>query len=167
MIEGLNESLKYAYRGMAERSRDLAIDSASKCLDTKKDTLEHISAHTKGIVEDWQTAMTGCDEIIGKTTGFPALNDYFRLTKNSLVVIGARPSNAKTALGVNISLGACRDGASGIFFSAEMSTKALTERTLCTAGTVRVSRSNYQRYYRIRVGIQGKERLLRICNTFP
>ena len=67
----------------------------------------------------------------GLKTGYPKLDDIVGgLRKGEYILLGARPSIGKTALGVNIAEQMLVQNKSVAFFSFEMSTRQLTERLL-------------------------------------
>jgi replicative DNA helicase len=82
------------------------------------------------------------DGVTGITTGFTDLDRIlFGLHPGDLVVLAARPSMGKTALGLNIAQNAAIIAGVGVgVFSLEMGREQLTSRMLCTQGMVDAAR---------------------------
>lgn len=85
-----------------------------------KKTFEHLSSiknHAKGIT--------------GITTGFKRLDELTSgFQRGDLIVLAARPSMGKTAIALDLTSSAAREGAVIGFFSLEMSAEQLTTRLL-------------------------------------
>ncbi len=80
--------------------------------------------------------------VTGLATGFTDLDRITSgLQASELIVIAARPSRGKTALGLNIATNAALAGANVLFFSLEMSKEQLMMRMSCSLASV-----NLQRY---------------------
>lgn len=76
-------------------------------------------------------------KITGVTTGFKALDEHLSGLQNSdLILIAARPSMGKTALGVNMGFNAAKAGKNVAIFSLEMSKLQLNQRLLSMASSV-------------------------------
>ena len=67
-------------------------------------------------------------ELIGIDSGLKNLNAYTSGIQNELIVIGARPSVGKSALGVQIGSNMAKTGSKGILFQLEMSDEAVAMR---------------------------------------
>lgn len=77
----------------------------------------------------------------GISTGLNNLNAYTGgLNASELTIVAARPSVGKTALAINLALGAARDNAKVVFFSLEMPEKQLTSRFLAHIGNIDLNR---------------------------
>jgi len=78
------------------------------------------------------------DGLTGLTTGFLDLDEKISgLQKSDLVLLAARPSMGKTALGLNIALNsALKGGASVAIFSLEMSREQVVQRMLSSSAHV-------------------------------
>lgn len=75
--------------------------------------------------------------ITGVTTGFKALDEALSGLQNSdLILIAARPSMGKTALGVNIGFNAAKAQKKVAVFSCEMSKLQLNQRLISMASSV-------------------------------
>lgn len=82
-------------------------------------------------------ARTKRSEHSGLPTGYMDLDRIIvGLQPSELVIIGARPSVGKTALGTNIVRNLCSGGASVFFASLEQSRNEITERLLACEGMV-------------------------------
>jgi replicative DNA helicase len=77
-------------------------------------------------------------KITGISTGFKELDDATNGFQNSdLIIVGARPSVGKTALGVNFSEHmSIKNDLPGLIVSREMSTDAIIRRMICTGARV-------------------------------
>lgn len=67
-------------------------------------------------------------ELLGIDSGLKNLNAYTSGIQNELIVIGARPSVGKSALGVQIASNMSKRGNKGILFQLEMSDEAVAMR---------------------------------------
>ena len=63
-------------------------------------------------------------------TGYANIDCFFRLKPGEMVVIGARPSIGKTAIGCNIMTNLAKNYGNVALFSLEMSSKAILQRIL-------------------------------------
>jgi replicative DNA helicase len=71
------------------------------------------------------------NELSGCPTGFSFLDNLTNgLQKTDLIILGARPSVGKTALGLNIATNAALLGKTVLFFSLEMSAEQIISRVL-------------------------------------
>ncbi len=89
-------------------------------------------------------AMGNGNAFKGATTGFSKLDEILNgLQKGSLVVLAARPSCGKTALGLNIAYNcALRDNRPVAFFSIEMSSEEIMKRLFANRGYVALDKIN-------------------------
>jgi replicative DNA helicase len=67
-------------------------------------------------------------ELIGMDSGLRNLNHFTSGIQKELIVIGARPSIGKSALGVQLAMNMARKGNKGILFQLEMSDEAVAMR---------------------------------------
>ncbi|MHC4445369.1 MAG: replicative DNA helicase [Planctomycetota bacterium] len=75
--------------------------------------------------------------ITGVPTRFTELDDLLSgLQNGEMIVIAARPSMGKTALGLNMAENMANEGRAVAFFSLEMSRQAIAQRLLCSRGRV-------------------------------
>ena len=73
----------------------------------------------------------------GIATGFVKLDEMLTgLHAGELILIGARPSMGKTALGIDIGIRAARDGHRVVMFSVEMAAVAIFHRMICSLARV-------------------------------
>lgn len=115
----------------------------------KKSELKPLDEVAEEQFLDFVTSM-GDDEfrkLHGVSSGLIDLDEKVgKFKQGNLVVIAGRPSMGKTQLGINLALNILKSKPGGIaFFSAEMSAKELSVRTLaCLAGVDGFKLSNYQ-----------------------
>src|SRR5258708_5636667 len=104
---------------------DLTMDHApTSDFDSLSDILS-------GYVEDVEHAIKNRGTPIGITTGFTDLDLLTqRFQRSDLILLAARPSMGKTALGMNIGYNAARKGHAVAVFSLEMAKKQLGARLL-------------------------------------
>jgi replicative DNA helicase len=124
------------------------VDAVKHCEDATKQALDHIEAvyHARG-------------KPIGMTTG---LFDWDRMTggflAGEMIVIGARPSSGKTALGMQIAEHVALDcGIPTLVFSVEMPAVKLMKRTIMSRAKISLQR--------LRDGFMSKEEEERILPT--
>ncbi len=73
----------------------------------------------------------------GVSTGFRELDDLtVRLKKSDLILVGGRPGEGKTSLGLNIALNAALDGHTVLIFSLEMPLRQIVVRLLFSEAEV-------------------------------
>lgn len=87
--------------------------------------------------ERLNTLATTKDHILGVATGF---GDFDKLTSGlrpgELIILAARPAVGKTALALNMAVGAARKGNAVAVFSLEMPVDDLTQRILCAEAQI-------------------------------
>jgi replicative DNA helicase len=90
------------------------------------------------VVKQMEDAYNNGGKITGISTGFKELDDATNGFQNSdLIIVGARPSVGKTALGVNFAEHmSIRNDLPGLIVSREMSTDAIIRRMICTGARV-------------------------------
>lgn len=81
-------------------------------------------------------AMKHPGELLGIDSGLKNLNDYTSGIQNEFIVIGARPSIGKSALGVQIGLNMAKKKNKGILFQLEMSDEAMGMRIVSSESGV-------------------------------
>lgn len=97
-----------------------------------KDTLDETFNHILEMSENDGT-------LTGITTGFKDLNEHLSgLQGSDFVLLAARPSMGKTALGIHMGLNAAIDGKKVAVFSLEMSRKQILQRILSIMSNVEV-----------------------------
>jgi len=142
----------------AKRRRLLAVaDSIRKNADSDPDELHQqveravmelagsqrlgpvrIGAGIREAIKAIETAYESGNPLTGLTTGFPSLDrNTCGLQDSDLIIVAARPSIGKTALGLNIAEHiSINKNTPGLFFSREMSKEALRHRLLCSRAMV-------------------------------
>ncbi len=97
--------------------------------DDSKDGLTRLSFSVDEAFKKMTDAMQSGDDLTGLSSGFIDLDRQLSGFQNSdLVLIAARPSVGKTALGLNIALNVALKGYKVAVFSLEMSKVQLTQR---------------------------------------
>jgi replicative DNA helicase len=117
------------------------LDSAESRIFQVMDN-QQIQAHPLAEIVPSETALI--EALYGgerKPTGIPSgFIDMDNLTlgfqDSDLIIIAARPSMGKTALALNISQHAARNGYPGVFFSLEMSKEQLVRRLMASGGRI-------------------------------
>ncbi len=124
-----------------ENAEKLIFDIA---LNRKQNDFTPIHQVLRELMEDIKNRPLSKDGITGVTTGFSDLNYKFSgFQKSDLIILAARPSMGKTALGLNFAMNAATDPsnpASVAIFSLEMSKAQLAQRMLAAKSTVELTR---------------------------
>lgn len=93
--------------------------------------------HTDRLIDRMERRHRGRQEITGLRTPWFYLNNMTAgLQPGEMVVIGARPSCGKTALGIDLAIGALRDKVPVAFYSVEMSADQIQDRMLANVARV-------------------------------
>lgn len=80
------------------------------------------------------------EKIVGVESGFKDLDKLLAgMHPGDLIILAARPSVGKTALALNIGVGAAKAGASAAIFSLEMSSEQLVQRVLCAEARINLA----------------------------
>lgn len=77
-------------------------------------------------------------QLWGYDTGLANLNEYLCGIQKEYIIIGARPSQGKTALGLNLAVNMAKKGHAGIFFQLEMSDEAITFRAISSESGINI-----------------------------
>ncbi len=134
---------------IAELSYDLP-DDVTKAVDTAEsmvfevaqrrvtDTMAEIHDLLDANLDRLEQLYERGESITGVPTGFSDLDELLSgLQPNALIVVGARPSAGKTALGLGMATHAALEaGRPVLVFSLEMSRLELTQRMLCSEARV-------------------------------
>jgi replicative DNA helicase len=134
---------------IAELSYDLP-DDVTKAVDTAEsmvfevaqrrvtDTMAEIHDLLDANLDRLEQLYERGESITGVPTGFTDLDELLSgLQPNALIVVGARPSAGKTALGLGMATHAALEaGRPVLVFSLEMSRLELTQRMLCSEARV-------------------------------
>jgi replicative DNA helicase len=141
---------------------DTVIDQAEQSLfasrfsDDKQATLKESIFEA---INDWETAIANKGQHSGIDSGFADL-DYLTwgFQPRNLIIIGARPSQGKTALLCNIAEhAAVCHSIPTLFFSLEMTQKELVKRMICSMGHLSSST--------LRAGELSENQIPKITNT--
>ncbi|MCP4710772.1 MAG: replicative DNA helicase [Planctomycetes bacterium] len=131
-ISGEINSLAYEGRGEVD---EIINDAEQKVFEVTQDKL---TGHPVSLGEIMQQTFELIDQrsgshVYGVSTGFRELDELTGgLQKNEMIVVAARPSMGKTALGLNIAEHVGADNHEGVaIFSLEMAAQQLAERMLC------------------------------------
>ena len=130
-----------AFSDLLEKAKDVTIENVESKLSEFAGTAVQIGESCGGqiktardfvmpMIEAIETAMTRKTEYSGYDTGFSSINNIVDGLQKEYIIIGARASVGKTALGINIARALVRKGVSVGVFSLEMSGKALLLRML-------------------------------------
>jgi len=136
LIAASNDILRDAYA--PHEQADMVVDKAEKRI------FDIAQKRVGGAVVPLETVLHEVFEMIenrgqrGLETGFLDLDDMLNgLQNGEMIVIAARPSMGKTALGMNIIEGiAAERGIPSVVFSLEMSKQQLAQRMLCSRGKI-------------------------------
>jgi replicative DNA helicase len=102
--------------------------------DTINDEPMHISEAAQMAVDDISDIMNGVKEF-GYKTGLTRLDDHIGgISNGNLVVIGGRPSEGKSTLGLNIAEFIASQQVNTHFITMEMPEKEVGGRSLCSQG---------------------------------
>ncbi len=142
LIHTANEILRDAY-GRAAPAADLIADASGKLADLAvkahglRDNLRQIGPVMAEVLIDVDDRIAKGNDITGITTGYPGFDAMLGgLRPGQLIVVGARPSIGKTALGVNMATGAAKEGHPVLLFSLEMPVKEIASRVLSSESGV-------------------------------
>ncbi len=143
LIRTATSLVEECYKGEEEPEKliDMAQDQIFK-LSQKQDLRGFVSSKVLAVevMEMIEKAHLDRNPIKGVPTGFRAFDDKtggFR--KSDLIILGARPSQGKTALALNIAHYACVQKKIPVaIFSLEMSRHSIYERMLCSAAMAEV-----------------------------
>jgi replicative DNA helicase len=124
---------------LIERAGSLIDDIRAEYGSTDKDwtVLKDSLLPTFNEIERLNEATGEVEESSYIPTGFRDLDDkIIGLFKSELIILGARPSQGKTSLGLNIGIDVAMRGHPVAAFSIETATQKATERILCTEAKV-------------------------------
>lgn len=109
-----------------------------------KQDWQTLGAATKETLDMAADAMSNDSNIAGLSTGIKAADKLLGgLQRGNLLLLAARPSMGKTALGLNIAYNVARTGAPVAFFSMEMSAEELSTRII--SSVVKITGENIRR----------------------
>lgn len=118
------ESMIFAVRDRRSTESAVRINALADLRIEAAQTRQHSDRRTTGI-------STGYTELDYLTSG---------LQNSDLIIIAARPSMGKSALGLSLCHNAATEGAISAYFSLEMSKEQLTDRLLCSAARIDAQR---------------------------
>ena len=130
-----------AFGELSERMREVNIENIGEKLNEFTSTATMIAQSIGGnvksardfllpMIESIEEAVRRKTVYSGYDTGLSSLNDVVDGLQKEYIIIGARASIGKTALGINIARALVRKGVKAGIFSLEMSGKALMLRML-------------------------------------
>lgn len=139
MVEILNMSLNsMADKSMSHDDKFDHINKLLKEIDSGSSDVEvvKISDVLEPLVEDVGELMKE-DKPIGLSTGYPEIDQNIGgLVNGELISLGGRPSDGKSALGMNIAENVAVNGVATLYFTFEMPAKSLAGRVVCSQGRV-------------------------------
>ncbi len=142
LIRATGEIMQSAYSG-GESAQKILDDAERKLFDVTEQRVSNQAVSIKEfLAETFELLKSQHDVINGLPTGFRELDEMtggFQF--GDLVIIAARPSMGKTALGLSMleHLGVDENGGKGypaVFFSMEMSRLQIVQRLLCSRARV-------------------------------
>ena len=107
------------------------------------------------MITDIENAVKTRAALSGYDTGFANINEITSGLQSEYIVIGARASVGKTAIGLNMARSLARNGIPTAYFSLEMSSKALLMRMVSDLSTVQAGA--------LRGGFVSEEQLVKIA----
>jgi replicative DNA helicase len=146
----LEYSEKNRYLALADRlltMRDCPVSDLREAINTTTATKqtsssEHVSGPLKRALKGMEDAFLHRGEITGVPTGIDRIDYKLSGLHNSdMILVAARPSIGKTALGLQIADAAIKEGIPTLFISLEMSAEQLTSRLLLSKSRVDVSKA--------------------------
>jgi replicative DNA helicase len=118
-----------------------SIQETRGCLDSGGSSVVHIKHFASQAVENIETLYKNKGAIIGVPTGFQSLDNIFGgLKGGNFVIVAARPSIGKSALGMNIAENAAVCGFPVGVFTLEMSGCELVTRMVCAGSKIGMRR---------------------------
>jgi len=107
----------------------------------------HIGDKAMDTMAELETIKKSENKFIGVPCGIKKIDNYFYGFRNSdLIIVGARPSMGKTALGLSIAYGAAELGIPVAFASLEMSTDAVRKRLVAIDTNINLEAINNATY---------------------
>lgn len=139
-----------AFSELLEKSREVTVDNVEEKISEFAGSAVVIGESCGGqiktardfvmpMIETIETAMTRKTEYSGYDTGLNNLNQIIDGLQKEYIIIGARASVGKSALGMNLARALVRKGVKTAVFSLEMSGKALLLRMLSDLCNVQAS----------------------------
>ena len=142
LIYTANEILRDAYDRTAPAA-DLIADASGKLADLAikahglRDNVRQIAPVMQEVLVDVDNRIAAGNDLTGIPTGYYGIDSMLGgLRSGQLIVVGARPSVGKTALGVNIATSAAIAGYPVLLFSLEMPVKEIASRVLSSESGV-------------------------------
>ena len=103
----------------------------NRIIQRRQSPLTHIGAATDEVMQILDQRHKTGEKLLGPTTGLPQLDKYcLGLVPGKYIVIGARPSQGKSTLGLQLAEAGALAGLHTIFFSVEMGRHELTMRLI-------------------------------------
>ncbi len=134
-------SLAYDSPDDAQETVGIAEKTLLEVTETQiKSDFHDLSAQLMPAMERLEELAENKGAIVGVPTGF---KDLDRITSGfrggDLIILAARPAVGKTALALNMGIGAAKAGVQVAIFSLEMGVEDLTQRILCSEALVNLS----------------------------
>ena len=138
LIRVTGEVSSAAYEDRSDTA-ELLNEAEQKIFEVTEQTITGQPVQIREVMEKVYELINQRDKgITGLSTGFTELDDLMGgMQRSEMIVVAARPSMGKTALGLNIAEHVGIDNQVGVgIFSLEMSSQQLAERMLCSRGHV-------------------------------
>lgn len=150
IIRICNDSTRDAYEDTTdvfELIDTLLISVNSLNENTADKGFVHIGDRAMDTMTELETIKNSENKFIGVPCGIKKIDNYFYGFRNSdLIIVGARPSMGKTALGLSIAYGAAELGIPVAFASLEMSTDAVRKRLVAIDTNINLESINNATY---------------------
>ena len=144
LIKGLHEATQVCYetqdieKALEKISTDVSIISDAT---VSTDDTVRLGDLLENRIDYYESLKDQKGKVTGIPTGFKKIDEMTSgLQFGNLIVVGARPSMGKTALGLNILNNAAYRGFPGVIFSFEMSGKELLDRAISSESRVDLRR---------------------------
>lgn len=131
-IAGVQKGREFDKDALAvlERStKDIAEISNRAGSSTKTKTIKDIMPR---VCDRFTYAIKHKGELWGYDTGYPQLNEYIGGLQKEFYIIGARPGQGKSTLGMCLAVNLAKQGLKGIYFQLEMKDEAMVIRSIAS-----------------------------------
>ena len=132
------------------------IDSGDNSIEVK-----HLAEYANDVVEEVDSLFNG-KKVAGIPTGYSEIDaNIGGLVDGELIILGARPSVGKSALGMNITENVATNGKPVLYITMEMPGKSLAGRVICSQGRANnfmlktPSRASQDDWARFNVGVKN------------
>lgn len=150
LIRISNDTIRDAYEDITDVFE--LIDRISLSINSLNDNTAdkgfvHIGSGAMNTITELETIRWQDEKFIGVPCGIKKIDKYFYGFRNSdLIIVGARPSMGKTAMGLSIAYGAAELGVPVAFASLEMSTESVRKRLVAIDTNINLESINNATY---------------------